>query len=101
MLLIVQLEEAAAWKLPWQAGRTTRAGGNADCSEPHSLACLQLMAPSWGSHRPGVAPLSPTFPASRETVLETFLPVLSPKLLILLSWMTVQMQTKMLLKTVP
>lgn len=58
-------------------------------------ACPQLLAVSWGSHRPGVA-------LPRLLLQKSFLPLLTkPKADHLGSCKTIQMQNKMLLKTVP
>lgn len=75
----------------FEAGRTNRSG-----AEMRIALSPQLLAVSWGSHRPGVALLS------LLKVLRTFLPLLTePKADHLGSCKTIQMQTKMLLKTVP
>lgn len=107
LLLVAQLEQwlLCAGCLGRLEGQTDL-GRNADCSELRSPTCLQLTAPSGsilGQPQTWSGPAeSHVSCCKRETVLKTFLPVLTkPKADHLVSWKTIQMQNKTLLKTVP
>lgn len=92
-MLLVQLEEAVL--AAFEAGRTNRSGGDEDCSEPRLLPAHSSWG-HWGQTWGGSAE-SPT-----AKVLRAFLPLLTePKADHLGSWKTIEMQNKMLLKTVP